>query len=794
MKNRNQTIDLLRNITILLLVPFHSAMIFAPQGVWHIRSSEGLILARWITIGLSVWMMPLLMFLAGISMRYSLQKRDDFAFIKERSFRLLVPLITGVLLLIPPQVYLERISPPQPGRIKKDFFSGSFFDFYPTFFRCCYPEGNLSYHHLWFLFYLFIYSILLLPIFRLLLEKRRIANTDPFHTVDLIRVGFFLFVIELIFRPFFPNWQNFISDHANHMHYIFLIIFGFFTWHDRSMIQFAKKNGTSLLGIAAVLLAILISLYDFYPGKTRPEDAIDAFLLGGPFADWLLPMVSHTTTTLVRTFAEILILIGLPGLFTHRSPGMERFNGFFSPISMPFYLFHQTLVVFFGWLILRTPFHPLLHWLSILLLSVAGSLLLSVAIRKLPGIPALFGTTGTKPGPALKKHFILFVILLTFPVLTGCSFRFAGRILSRGNADPSDMNFFPARTIPASSQAIPLKESTAEQNNDIDKRFVEIIHSIPDLDSNPSNLPDFLEATSSRAFLVLEGDRVLYEWYGKGLNQKSLHTSFSVAKSILSILIGIAVEKGIIPSLDNPVTPYLPELSNREGFQKVRIIDLLHMSSGLRYSGFRDDALTYYYPDLRSVTLEEVEMVGNPDMVFEYNNWHPLLLGMILERASGMTVSQFTSRFLWQPMGARENASWSMDSLESGFEKMESGFNATARDFARFGLLLLNRGEGNQGRVISHDWIVASTSPRRVGDHNYYKIYSDYYMFNRVEGYYNRMWWGIKKESGYHFTALGNHGQYVFVCPEKKKVIVRLGEVYGIQEWPLIFTRFCDIY
>ena len=127
------------------------------------------------------------------------------------------------------------------------------------------------------------------------------------------------------------------------------------------------------------------------------------------------------------------------------------------------------------------------------------------------------------------------------------------------------------------------------------------------------------------------------------------------------------------------------------------------MSSGLRYEESRfpsprgDDTSTYYGVDLRTDALERTQIEQAPGHKWHYNNYNPLVLGLVLERATGMSVSKFMASRLWQPLGASSDASWSLDSKRSGFEKMESGLNATALDYARFGLLLLHGARGTGG-------------------------------------------------------------------------------------------------
>ena len=161
-------------------------------------------------------------------------------------------------------------------------------------------------------------------------------------------------------------------------------------------------------------------------------------------------------------------------------------------------------------------------------------------------------------------------------------------------------------------------------------------------------------------------------------DRSSTMTSFSVAKSFVSALIGVAIADGKI-ELDDPIIRYLPELADRPGLNEIRVRHLLAMASGLHYSGtgsgggpFGDDARNYYDPDLRALALT-VKAEVRPGTRWQYNNFHPLLLGLILERVTGESVSAYRSDKIWQRLGMEAPGSWSLDSRHEGFEKIESG-------------------------------------------------------------------------------------------------------------------------
>lgn len=296
-------------------------------------------------------------------------------------------------------------------------------------------------------------------------------------------------------------------------------------------------------------------------------------------------------------------------------------------------------------------------------------------------------------------------------------------------------------------------------------------------------LEKFLADTGTTAFLVIRDDTLLYERYFNGYTHDSTQTSFSVAKSFVSSLVGIAIKEGYIGSVHDPMVKYIPELKGK-GMDKITIHHLLTMSSGLEYSGegsgggpFGDDAKTYYDPNLRKLALT-VRPEVPPGSRWQYNNYHPLLLGLILERATHRPVATYLSEKLWQPLGMEADGSWSIDSTADGFEKMESGLNARAIDFAKFGRLYLNEGNWNGRQDVPAGWVEDSTRVDTTTDP------ADYYQY---------FWWvDVAKPYRGRFMARGNLGQFIYVVPDKRLVIVRFGERFGYNRWPALLRSIAD--
>jgi CubicO group peptidase (beta-lactamase class C family) len=337
-------------------------------------------------------------------------------------------------------------------------------------------------------------------------------------------------------------------------------------------------------------------------------------------------------------------------------------------------------------------------------------------------------------------------------------------------SDVGDQHRFPARRIQAGARASPLPAGA-------DADFV--------VTRQPKGLDELLRETDTLAFVVVHEDRLVRERYFDGATRDSLQTSFSAAKSFVSTLVGIAIDAGQIESVEDRVTDYLPELAERDPqFRKITLRDLLTMSSGIRYreGGFPslgDDTYTYYGVDLRDIALNRVRIEGPPGL-WHYNNYHPLLLGLVLERVTGTSVSDFMARRLWQPLGAEADATWNLDSEDSGFEKMESGLNARPVDYARFGLLFLHNGDWNGRQIVSADWVRAATGAEPTADSAYYAGY--------------RYFWWLDMDHPGRFYAMGKYGQYIYVAPDADTVVVRFGRDSGVDNvtWLAAFRDIAD--
>ena len=290
-----------------------------------------------------------------------------------------------------------------------------------------------------------------------------------------------------------------------------------------------------------------------------------------------------------------------------------------------------------------------------------------------------------------------------------------------------------------------------------------------DLDLSDS-LELVLKKSKSVAFLVVKNDSVLVEKYWGDGNQGSLTNSFSMAKSIVSLLVGSAIKEGYISDVNQSVFDFLPELSPFKGHD-VTIKHLLEMSSGFDWlenykRPISVTAKAYYGSNLKDLVLNR-GFVSPPGKNYVYNSGNTQLLGILLERATGKSVSSFASDFLWSKIGAKNDATWTLD-YNGGIEKTFCCFNGTARDFSKIGLVMLKGGVSVSGEdVLSSDyieWLLTVpflNNPEKKGE---------------VVDFYSNGWWHAEVLEKKVFYARGFLGQYVVVIPDLNLVFVRLGK------------------
>lgn len=353
----------------------------------------------------------------------------------------------------------------------------------------------------------------------------------------------------------------------------------------------------------------------------------------------------------------------------------------------------------------------------------------------------------------LKRFFLtLFIVIILASLLAIISghthlFKAISNTYLQGRTGPSidDFQYFENREV-LSTNYQPWKLSEKYNHYSNEKLHKEI------------------EKNHPAAFVIVQNNKLVHEEYWDEYDQDSQTNSFSMAKSYIGLLIGIAIQEGKISNINDPVGNYLPEYKDNP---ELTIKDLLTMSSGIDFdesynSPFGHMAKAYYGTDLKELN-KDYKVTSEPGKEWTYLGGNTIILGFILEKVTGQSISEYFSDKIWKKIGAKNNALWTLDK-EGGTEKAYCCFYSNARDYARVGQLLLNHGLWNNERVISESYLNEATCPA-------------YYLKSNgkpVDFYGYQIWTAYYKDLDIYFFR-GILGQYTIMIPEKNIVIIRLG-------------------
>ena len=291
---------------------------------------------------------------------------------------------------------------------------------------------------------------------------------------------------------------------------------------------------------------------------------------------------------------------------------------------------------------------------------------------------------------------------------------------------------------------------------------------------NKAQLPEFIKPINDKlgtvAYVVIKNDSIIFEEYWNGYSADSSSNSFSMAKSWISTLVGIAIKEGKIESINQKACDFLPEFCEGDN-SKITIKHLLTMSSGLDWDEDYQDPLgqtaeAYFAPNLKKQMMR-LKAVEPPGEIFKYHSSCSQLLAFIVESATGQSVNEYTSEKLWKPMGAKHPALWNTDT-KRGDEKAFCCINSNARDFGRLGKLYMNQGNWNGEQILDSNYVKEATSAANLLDED----------GNKNINYGYQFWIANRKGLDVYYTR-GLWGQYVICMPEKDMIIVRLGRNYG---------------
>lgn len=276
----------------------------------------------------------------------------------------------------------------------------------------------------------------------------------------------------------------------------------------------------------------------------------------------------------------------------------------------------------------------------------------------------------------------------------------------------------------------------------------------------------FLEETGSLGLIVIRNDTILYEYYANGHSRGSVSTVFSITKSFLSTLVGIAIGEGKIKGVDQPVSDFLPIFSEK-GFEKIKIGHLLQMTSGIKF-GDHDNIIKLgylYYTKNQERLLNRMKIAHEPGEHFSYSSLSSLILGYCLEEATGVPMEQYLQEKIWAPLGMEYNGYLAMDK-ENGMPKAYGGLAASAIDLAKLGRLFLNKGTWNGTQIVPAEWVDACRT--RCEDEGKAWNYANHWWLDTYGGI-------ISAENKNDFFAGGFRGQIIYVNPEDSTIIVRVG-------------------
>jgi len=412
----------------------------------------------------------------------------------------------------------------------------------------------------------------------------------------------------------------------------------------------------------------------------------------------------------------------------------------------------------------------------------------------------------------MKKNILLGATIIL--LLSGCHL---GRFVIYNFAGINDYKKFPQKEITKKGESFQYHYGP----DSLSRKISEL--KITGEKFGTKGLSNYLdEETKTVAFIVIKNDTILFEKYYEGFDESSIVTSFSVAKSYVSALIGIAVQEEFIKNVEEPITNYIPEFLEKDSrYQEIKIKHALNMRTGLKFdestytNPFAEVAKLYYGKDHLQLVLD-TKIDEAPGLSHEYQSINTQILAIILERATGRPLYSYFEEKIWQPLGMEFDATWNVDSRKNQIPKGFCCLNARARDFAKLGRLYLKNGNWEGNQIISQDWINRSVKPNFENGCYQYQWYSEesslrtedgkiaYFpdsvaAVKEIENNYQKAVASAKNKGQYYinecgpaFMAIGILGQYIYVDPEQDLVMVRFGKKAD-SSYPYLFKKIGEL-
>ena len=415
----------------------------------------------------------------------------------------------------------------------------------------------------------------------------------------------------------------------------------------------------------------------------------------------------------------------------------------------------------------------------------------------------------------MKQLFLVFIIAIT--LLSSCTVFY--RAVRYGSEDIDDHNVFPTYNYTENTSKFHFIKANSKifDTLDISWKYNNVQY---------HNLDTLLKNTSTRSFLVIRNDSILYERYFRGYKRDDISTVFSVSKSVTSLLVGIAIDEGFINDVNDPVVKYIPELNTADPmFQKLTVSHLLDMRSGIdfdedySFNPFSKIARLYYGTN-QLAQIKRLHFKCEPGSKYEYQSISTAILGVVIEKATGQSFAKYFDDKVWIPLEMENTAKWSLDDKKHKLAKAFGGLGISAIDLAKIGRLYINGGKYKGKQIVSEQWVKQTLTPNPENDgykNQWYSFsgsgadttgnrhfadsltalqvwknrYSEKYPFYEIT-HIKKSDMSPKKQAKYwdlevdnywllslytnQYYAMGIMKQIIFIDPKTKTIIIRLGD------------------
>lgn len=374
MNDRRYDIDYIRVIAFGILIIYHVAVFFEP-GNWHIKNDVTYKNIIFPMIFINQWRLPLLFVVSGMGTYFALGKRSGKQYVGERFRRLLLPFIIGVVFIVPPQVYIERIS--------QGVDYGGYFNFWPVrFFNGIYPEGNFSWHHLWFILYLLIFSLVCLPLFLKLRKNKESAFYLKIKKIigsfwGILFLALPLLLWRMLLSGSFPATNALAGDWFNLLNYSTFFVLGYLLVSSgEAFWNTVKKHRLTFLVLGTAAYSLLIYLW-----------------FGGFQRSALFDLANDIIQTF-NTWIWILCVFGMAAQYLNKS---GKYLSYANEAVYPFYILHQTVIVILGYYVKDWDVSFFIKFpVMVLLTFIITWVIYEYGIRRYKIIRPLFGLKNRK--------------------------------------------------------------------------------------------------------------------------------------------------------------------------------------------------------------------------------------------------------------------------------------------------------------------------------------------------------------------------------------------------------------